>query len=995
MRLNATILESMALRHMRGHRNDLVLAQGQLASGLRIQNAFQDAAGLSVATKLGATVRGLHASSRAMQDGLSLLRLADGGMADVMAQLQRMRELTVRAGGSVLSAEDREAIRAELAQLSAGIDGIVDTTHFNTMRILGKADTGTALSPAMLFGRSPLSLHAAASPTRATMLGGAVSLNTSAMQPATRARMTSGAIALDLTQAKEAEPATMLMDPVVLNPAASTPATPATLTSARVQITQGGNPASLKGSNLTLTGSSTDFGVIVINGVTTVLGVYPPPNSTYDPNDREAASMWIAEKINANADNTVTAVVGANDKRIELISKATGSASHVTIGAGTSTRTGFTPGESRTGSAGSATTDLGRVTLNGVQVDLGVMSNAGLSSQLAAQQIASRINTSLSGTLTATVGGAFGDQITLTTAATGVGASIAVQGVQADSNGNGADNGFSGFTAPTTVTGTAGTVAQTDLGSVTIDGVTTSFDTLDNAGLTTRLAAQHMVNRINNNAASTVIASLAGPNDDQIMLTAKTAGAAGFTVQATSNDSNADASDNGSNGFKVGTATGQDADAGTTDFGAISINGITVTLGTFDNTGQTAATAAQWIVNRITATAGLSVDATLAPGNQITLTAKTVGTAGNFTLTTTTSRNGFTDGASLPGTNADAGKTDFGTLSIDGTAVTLGEFDNNGQTAANAAQWIVSEINDQAGSRVTASLVGGRIQLASTTLGAAGNFTLAVQSDSNGNPSDNGTHGLTSGTTTSGTDGASGLTDFGRMTINGTVITLGVLDSATYTPASAAAHLASVITAAGAGVEATVQDGRLVLRSLDPEAELVITDVTADSNGDTSDDSAVGFLSGDRDLPGGSSEASGSKTLSEGIVIQLGAEAGQVITLKTPLDAYAETLGVSASVLDVSSEAAAAQSLQRIELAISRAGEIRTTLGAAMNRVEHALGGSMVAREALTASESRIRDADAAQAILSLTRNQVASLSAQAILKHMHFSRATLLTLLA
>ena len=1344
MRLHSTRSEAIALRHMRGHQQALVLAQGQLASGMRITGASVDAAGLSMVSKLGAQVRGFQASQRAMQDGLSMLRLADGGMAGVMANLQAMRELTMRATGPAMTPEDRAAVMAELAQLSAGIDGIVDGTHFNTLQILGKGDSKSTQSPATLLGRSPIALRPPAAPTTATLLGGVLSLNTSTAVAATRARLTSGAIALDLSafqpakvasltgglvtrnlnhisgpttaaimggavtldtrtaqaasaawmestaisldlsQATAATPASKLMGPVVLNSAPGTPGTAATLTSARVQITSGGNPATLKGSNINLTGNSTDFGSIEINGVITHLGVYPPPGGNYDPNDRDAASQWISEKINADPNSTVTAVVGSNDKRIELVSKAKGTSSVIEIGTATSSRTGFTPGERKTGSGGTANTDLGQVTINGTQVNLGLLDNAGLTTQKAAQHVAARINQSLGGTLTATVGGTFGDQIVLTTLATGAAASLAIQNVQADSNGTGADNGFNGFTAPTTATGSGGVPARTDLGAVTIDGVTTTFGTLSNAGLTTQLAAQHMVSRINSNAASTVIASLGGSNGDQVLLTAKVAGVAGFTVQAVTNDSNAgslddgqngftlgsatgqagnagttdfgaltiggttvtlgafdnngktaqdavswiigkingtaslsvdataaagdkihltaktagtagnftltsttprngftggtatgvdadagrtdfgtiaingtaitlgvfdnngktaqdaaqwlidrinlaavpvtaslsgnqirllsdtpgaagaftlavtpdsngnplddgshgltawtataldadygrtdfgslningstvalglfdnnsgddaaaaqwivdrinaagvavtasrnanqltltaktagtagnftlavtpdsngDATDNGSHGFSNASATGQDANAGVTDFGTLSIGGTTVTLGAFDNNGKTALDAAQWIASRINGTAGISVDATIAPGNQLLLTAKAAGSAGNFTLTSTTVRNGFTDGPSLPGTDADAGKTDFGTITIGSKAIALGLFDNTGKTAQDAAQWIISQINAQAGDQVTASLSGGRIHLTSKTSGAAGNFTVSVQSDSNGLGADDGSHGLVSGTTTSGQDGSSGLTDFGRLTINGKVITLGTFDSTTTTAAAAAAHLAGLITAAGAGVEATVQSGRLVLRSLDPEADLVITDVSSDSNGDASDDSAVGFLSGDRDAPGASDDPAGAKTLSQGIVIQLGSGAGETITLKTPLDAYAETLGVSAASLDVSSFERTAATLNRIDEAISRAGDIRTLLGASMNRVEHALTASMATSQNLTTSKSRIMDADAAQSVLSMTRSQIASLSAQAMLQYMHVSRANLLSLL-
>jgi flagellin len=1355
MRLNATGLDVGLLRYWQGHQQAILSSQGQLASGLRIMGAAQDAAGLSIATKLGAQIRGHHAANRSMQDGLSMLRLADSGMNDVMTNLQAMRDLTVRAANGTLTAADRNAIKAELDALSAGIDQIVTGTHFNTMRILGGAAETSALSPSTLVGRTPISLFSAGPATTATMLGGGVSLNLSQATLATRATMDSGAIALDLSGATAATyaslmsgaiarnlgniagptiasllggsvslntsnavlestaymdsaaitlntsnatpaiAATMLTGPVSLNPAASIPATAATLTSNRVQISQDGNPASLKGDNISLTGNSTDFGSIVINGVTTALGVY-------NGSDKDAAAQWVADKINADPNSKVIASVGTNDKRIELISKATGANSFVQIGAGTSTQTGFNPGEQKFGT-GSTVTDFGSVTINGVAVSLGTISNANLSSQTAAQFIAQKINaSSLSGTLTASVGGTFSDQLVLTTNGTGAGATLSIDSSTSNSNADNGDDGINGFVAGITAAGTNGVTSQTDLGSVTINGVTTSFGTLANPGLTSTAAAQHMVDQINQNAASTVTASLAGTNNDQILLTAKTAGTAGnFTISSTTNESNANATDNGSNGFTGGaiatgtdadagdtdfgsisingttvnlglfdnngktgqdavqwilgkinatggvpvtasaiagdkirltstttgaagsfsitsstnnsnglggddgsngftagmTATGQDADAGDTDFGAITIGGTTVNLGLFDNNGKTAQDAAQWIVDQINAAGGVPVTASRS-GDQIQLTSDTAGSAGSFTVTTTSdsngngtdngtlgiasgtaangldadlgdtdfgsvtvngttvnlglfdnnsgddaaatqwivdkinaagatatasrsgnqitltattagaagsvtinsatnnsnglggddgsngftggatatgtnanagstdfgsvtingttvnlglfdnngktaqdaaqwivsqingtggvpvtasaiagnqirltstvmgaggsfdidastsASNGFTAGATATGTDADAGDTDFGSVTINGTTVNLGLFDNNGKTAQDAAQWIVNQINGTGGVPVTASLSGSQIRLTSDTPGAAGSFTVAVNNDSNGSGADTGIHGLTAGTA-SGTDATSGLTDFGQITINGTTIALGVLDSNTYTDATAASHLANLITAANAGVTATVQGGRLVLTSVDPEAELVITGVTADSNGNASDDASVGFLAGDSDSPGSSSDDSGSRTLSQGIIIQLGADAGQVIELKTPLDAYADTLGVQAASMDISSQAAAAATLQRIDAAMERAGTIRASLGANMNRVEHSLAVSMVAGENLTAAESRIMGVDIAQSLLSMTRSQIASQAAQTMLKHMHFGRDQVLRLLA
>ncbi|MDF2689989.1 MAG: flagellin, partial [Microvirga sp.] len=552
-----------------------------------------------------------------------------------------------------------------------------------------------------------------------------------------------------------------------------------------------------------------------------------------------------------------------------------------------------------------------------------------------------------------------------------------------DSNSSAGDDGSNGFITGMSAAGQDADYGSTDFGTITIDGTSIVLGSFDNNSGDDAAATQWIADRINASA----VALTATRSGNQLTLSADDEGTAGnFTIEA---------STSAYNGFTAGqTAMGTDASAGQTDFGSLVIGGMTVELGLFDNTGKTAADAVQWILGKING-AGLDTQATALPGNQIRLTATTLGTSGNFTIDSSTSTyNGFTAGASTPGTDADAGETDFGSIFINGIEVELGTFDNNGKSAVDAAQWIIGKIN-HAAVPVTAGLSGNRIELTADTQGAGGSFTITTTADSNGNPSDDGTHGFSNLATATGTNASGGQTDFGSLTINGTSIVLGVLDSASYSNASAAAHLASVITAAGAGVQATVQSGRLVLRSEDSEADIVIGAVAADSNGDSSDDGAIGFLPGDHATPVPAGDASAGRTLVEGITIQVGPDAGEIIELKTPLDAYAETLGVDTSDLDVSTPEGAAETLRRIEAALSKAGDIRTSIGVTMNRVEHALATSMSAAENVSASESRIRDADVAQSILALTRSQIAALSAQAMMKHISISRANLLELLA
>ena len=119
-------------------------AMERVASGLRINRAADDAAGLAISEKLRAQVRGMQQASRNAQDGISMVQTAEGSLAEVHSILQRQRELTVQAGNSSLSSSDRTAIGEELLALKNEVDRIATATSFNGQNLLTGALT-TAL----------------------------------------------------------------------------------------------------------------------------------------------------------------------------------------------------------------------------------------------------------------------------------------------------------------------------------------------------------------------------------------------------------------------------------------------------------------------------------------------------------------------------------------------------------------------------------------------------------------------------------------------------------------------------------------------------------------------------------------------------------------------------------------------------------------------------------------------------------------------------------
>ncbi|WP_096156604.1 flagellin N-terminal helical domain-containing protein [Bacillus sp. FJAT-45066] len=112
-------------------------AMEKLASGLRINKAGDDAAGLAISEKMRGQIRGLDQASRNAQDGISMIQTAEGALNETHSILQRMRELSVQAANDTLEPEDRDAIATEIGQLADEIDRISDTTQFNSKQLLG------------------------------------------------------------------------------------------------------------------------------------------------------------------------------------------------------------------------------------------------------------------------------------------------------------------------------------------------------------------------------------------------------------------------------------------------------------------------------------------------------------------------------------------------------------------------------------------------------------------------------------------------------------------------------------------------------------------------------------------------------------------------------------------------------------------------------------------------------------------------------------------
>lgn len=126
----------------------------KLSSGYRINRAGDDAAGLTISEKMRSQIRGLNKASNNAQDGVSLIQVAEGALAETHSILQRMNELATQAANDTNTTIDRNAVQKEINQLVSEIDRIQSTTQFNTMNLIDGSFSGKNLQVGSLSGQA-------------------------------------------------------------------------------------------------------------------------------------------------------------------------------------------------------------------------------------------------------------------------------------------------------------------------------------------------------------------------------------------------------------------------------------------------------------------------------------------------------------------------------------------------------------------------------------------------------------------------------------------------------------------------------------------------------------------------------------------------------------------------------------------------------------------------------------------------------------------------
>jgi len=142
--INTNVASLNAQRNLTNSTSSLSRSFQRLSSGLRINGAKDDAAGLAISNRLTAQIRGLNQAVRNTNDGISLAQTAEGALGETQNILQRVRELSVQSANDTNSASDRESLQAEVEQLTAEINRIGETTTFNNNKILDGSFLGAS-----------------------------------------------------------------------------------------------------------------------------------------------------------------------------------------------------------------------------------------------------------------------------------------------------------------------------------------------------------------------------------------------------------------------------------------------------------------------------------------------------------------------------------------------------------------------------------------------------------------------------------------------------------------------------------------------------------------------------------------------------------------------------------------------------------------------------------------------------------------------------------
>jgi flagellin len=135
--INTNMMALNTQRSLNKSQGSMQTSLERLSSGLRINRAKDDAAGMAISERFTAQIRGLEQANRNANDGISMLQTAEGAMAEVSNLLQRMRELAVQSANGTVSNSDKNSLQTEFGELQSEVSRIISSTEFNNTNLLG------------------------------------------------------------------------------------------------------------------------------------------------------------------------------------------------------------------------------------------------------------------------------------------------------------------------------------------------------------------------------------------------------------------------------------------------------------------------------------------------------------------------------------------------------------------------------------------------------------------------------------------------------------------------------------------------------------------------------------------------------------------------------------------------------------------------------------------------------------------------------------------
>jgi len=506
--INTNVSSLTAQRNLNRSQSDNQVALQRLSSGLRINSAKDDAAGLAISTRFDAQVKGLNVAMRNAGDGISLAQTAEGALGSITESLQRMRELALQASNATNSDLDRESINAEAQQLIAEISRVSEETNFNGVKLLnGDFNEATFQIGANTGETISFSIEKLTTGT----LGAGIDAGASAL--GTSSALASGDLVIN---------GSVITASVAADDNASTSLASASAIAKVAAINKSSDASGVQAAVLSTVAAGSSMaasaaaGSITLNGISVALST--------GGNDTSADRVSVLTAINAESDRTgVIATDGGSDSKGVILTAVDGR--NIDIDFGTTTITASATGLQDSGNTqgGYTLTSVDRSSIS-VAEGTGTIGNSGIiagtydPSTATISSIATSTSAALASGDLVINGVVIGATLTTDDNASSTDKDQSSISKVAAINRASDDTGVEAAVATNIAAGTS-MAATAALGGIIVNGITTSQFSTD--GSDTSVSRSTVINAINSISGQTgVIAADGGSDTKGVVLTA-------------------------------------------------------------------------------------------------------------------------------------------------------------------------------------------------------------------------------------------------------------------------------------------------------------------------------------------------------------------------------------------------------------------------------------------------------------------------------------------